>query len=89
MTIELTGGSDKQNAWASKIASQWLSELDTEIANTALRNDPAFGWYADRLQQARAALLSGFGKLTAKQAIDMYTGKISPVRALIAKARER
>lgn len=86
-TIQINGGSEKQNAWASKIASDWLAVLDAEISNTELRQDQSLAWYADNLQASRNSLLSGFAKVTAKQVIDMHTAKISPVRSLIEKAR--
>jgi hypothetical protein len=85
--IQINGGSEKQNAWASKIASDWLAVLDAEINNIELRQDQSLAWYADNLQASRNSLMSGFAKVTAKQVIDMHTAKISPVRSLIEKAR--
>jgi hypothetical protein len=87
--IQINGGSDKQNAWASKIAADWLAVLDTEISNTVLRQDASLAWYADNLQASRNSLLAGFAKITAKQVIDMHTAKRSPVPSLINKARAK
>lgn len=87
--INISGGSDKQNAWASQIATDWISELDAEIAGTTAR--PASDnvqWYADRLLAARTTLIDGLAKITAKQVIDLFVAKRSPVRAIISNARQ-
>jgi hypothetical protein len=86
-TIQISGGSEKQNAWASKIASDWLAQLDYEINNLAARNDAALGWLMDNFQAARAKALEAFGKITAKQVIDLHTSARNPIKSMIAKAR--
>ena len=86
--ITVSGGSEKQNAWASEIATNWLSELDVEIANTTARPESDdVQWYADKLLAARKNLIDGFSKIGAKQVIDLFVAKRSPIRAIISKAR--
>ncbi len=86
--ITVSGGSEKQNAWASKIATDWLSELDAEIANTTARPESDnVQWYADKLLAARKNLIDGFAKTSAKQVIDLFVAKRSPVRLIISQAR--
>lgn len=86
--VTVSGGSEKQNSWASKIATDWLSELDTEIANTIARPESDnVQWYADKLIAARKSLIEGFSNIGAKQVIDLFVAKRSPVRIIISKAR--
>jgi hypothetical protein len=86
-TIQINGGSEKQNAWASKIASDWLAQIDYEINNLTARNDAALGWFMDNLQAARAKALEAFGKITAKQVIDLHQAARNPIKPMIDKAR--
>ena len=88
-TVNIKGGSEKQNAWANKIAQEWLSEMDTEIKNVELRHDvETVQWYLDNLYVAKQKLLGGFEKIDAKALIDMYVAKRTPVKALIEQARK-
>lgn len=86
----IKGGSEKQNAWANKIAEEWMTELIGEIKNTEMRHDlDTVRWYLDNLVTAKQKLAEGFLKIDAKALIDMYVAKRSPVQALIAQARKR
>ena len=88
--IQITGGSEKQNAWASKIAQEWLEKMDYEISNVAERQDlETVQWYYDNLLIARQKLIDGLEKIGAKQLIDMYVAKRTPVEALIEQARKK
>ena len=89
MSITITGGSDKQNAWASSIATQWLAEVDKEIATVALRQAAGDGLvkYAADLQLARQQLLDGCSKASAKQIIDLHVAKLNMATKLLNRAR--
>jgi len=87
--VQITGGSEKQNAWASKIADEWMAKVDTEIANQQAR--PAsdnMAAYIGRLIEARASFAAGLPKAPAKKIIDMYVAKIDPTMVLIENARK-
>lgn len=88
-TVTIGGGTEKQNAWASSIANQWLAEVDKEIATVALRQAAGDGLvkYAEDLQTARKNLLEGFAKITAKQVIDLHVAKINMADKLLNRAR--
>ena len=86
-TVNIKGGSEKQNAWANKIAQEWLSEMNSEIKNVELRHDvETVQWYLDNLYVAKQKLLGGFEKIDAKTLIDMHVAKRSPVPLLVAQA---
>jgi len=88
-TVNIKGGSEKQNAWANKIAQEWLSEMNSEIENVELRQDvETVKWFLDNLYVAKQKLLGGFEKIDAKALIDMYVAKRTPVKALIEQARK-
>lgn len=88
MSIEITGGSDKQNAWASALAQKQLAIVDLEIERTISRNDDLLGWYLDELRARRKVLVDGFAKIGAKTIIDMHTaGRWNLADALINRAR--
>jgi hypothetical protein len=90
MTITIAGGTEKQNAWATKIAQEWVSHLDNEISNAAARPiSDNVQWYADNLIAAKGHFIEGLGKAAAKQVIDLYVAKRNPVTALINQARSR
>ena len=86
-TVNIKGGSEKQNAWANKIAQEWLSEMNSEIENVELRQDvETVKWFLDNLYVAKQKLLGGFEKIDAKTLIDMHVAKRSPVPLLVAQA---
>lgn len=88
-TINIKGGSEKQNDWANKIAKEWLEKMDYEIRNTELRHDlETVRWYLDNLYIAKQKLVTGLCKISAKELIDMHVAKKSPVNALIEQARK-
>ncbi len=80
--LNITGGSDKQNAWATQIASDQLAILDREIDNTIARADSSLDWYLTALRERRDLLVTGFGKISAKQLIDLHVAQ----RANLAEA---
>jgi len=88
--IIISGGSEKQIAWAKRIAAEWLSELDTEIANVTARlpYGDAVEPYLAALRAKREGLVAGLGKATAKQVIDLRVAKRNPVPGLIRAARQ-
>ena len=87
VTITITGGSEKQNAWASSIASKWLGKLDQYIADQIARDDDLLEEYVAKLQTSRTTMVAGFSKVTAKQIIDMYMTKVDLAEAMIRKAK--
>jgi phage terminase Nu1 subunit (DNA packaging protein) len=87
--VNIHGGSEKQNAWGQRIAEQWIADLDAEIATTAGRAEAdGLVSYLAALRAKRVELLTGFGRATAKQLIDLHVAKRNPVTALIKAARE-
>lgn len=85
-----TDGSEKQNQWAAKIAAEWMSEYDTEIVNQRAREESdGMKKYIDILLLNRQKLVAGFEKITAKQLIDMYVAKRSPINAMIEQSRKQ
>jgi len=88
MDIQITGGSEKQNAWATKIAEEQIQRVDAEISNTVMRADTSLDWYLADLRARRATLELGFSKITAKQLIDLHVaGRANLADALIAQSR--
>lgn len=87
MEVTITGGSEKQNAWASSIATQWLDKINNYIADQLSRNDPLIADYVSALQSARKTMVEGFAKVSAKQIIDMKTRQIDLAEAMIRKAK--
>ena len=85
-TVNITGGSEKQNIWASEIAAAWIKELSAEIELTAIR--PDLSAYLAILEQKRNGMIAGFAKVTAKQVIDLYTAKRNAAKAMIEQARK-
>ena len=87
--VTVTGGSDKQIAYASDIVSKWLSQIDAEISQTSARPvSDGVAWYADALTSARAVLVAGVSKMSAKQIIDFSVATGGPVATIIANARK-
>ena len=85
-----TDGSEKQNQWAAKIASAWMQEYDREIENQKARQESdGMQEYIDILLANRQKLVAGFEKITAKQLIDMYVAKRSPINAMIEQLRKQ
>ena len=87
MEVTITGGSEKQNTWASSIATRWLVKLDQYIADQVARDDALLDEYVAKLQNARQTMVAGFSKVTAKQIIDMYMTKVDLAEAMIRKAK--
>jgi len=87
----ITGGSEKQNAWATQIAAKWVGQLDSEIKNAAARpKSDGVGWYVDKLRGAREVLVRGLAQMKARQVIDFeQSPHHGPVKTIIAKARQR
>lgn len=92
LAIKISGGSEKQNEWATKIAQSWSEQLQNEIANNEARKHSegaAWGleWYLDALKTAKVKLHDGFTKATPKQLIDMEVAKRNPVPTIIRSAQ--
>ena len=89
-TFNITGGSEKQNKWASDIANKWISEIDEEIARIANHTyADTLTVYADLLQVAKANFLAGMEKITAKQIIEVEVAKRNIAKSLIAQALKK
>lgn len=89
-TVQISGGSEKQNAWATKIVAEWMATVNTEIANQQARPESDnMASYISRLVAARDNFAAGLPKATAKQIIDMHVAKIDPTRVLIDNARSQ
>lgn len=87
--FEYTDGSEKQNAWAEKIASEWMEQFDSEIQNQKLRPESdGMSEYINILEQNRTKLVNGFKKITAKTLIDLYVAKRSPINQMIEQSRQ-
>lgn len=87
--FEYKDGSDKQNAWAEKIASDMMAEFDKEIENQKLRPESdGMAKYIEILEANRNKLVAGFTKITAKQLIDIFTAKRSPINQMIEQSRK-
>lgn len=87
---EITGGSEKQNAWATQIAADWIAEINREIENNSARPESDnVSWYTEKLEASKSVFIAGLKKITSKQVIDLHTASRNPVSALIAKARVR
>ena len=88
-SVTISGGTEKQNAWATTIANQWLAQVEKEIATVQLRQAAGDGLvaYAAALQTARNQLLEGLSKVTAKQVIDLHTSKLNMADRLLTQAR--
>ena len=86
----ITGGSEKQNTWATSIAAKWVGQLDSEIKNAAARpKSDGVGWYVDKLRNAREVLVKGLAQMKARQVIDFeQSPHHGPVKTIIAKARQ-
>lgn len=83
-----TDGSEKQNAWAGKIASEWMARFDNEIENQKLRPESdGMSEYIKILEKNRIKLIHGFKKITAKNLIDLKVAKRSPVDQMIEQSR--
>ena len=89
--INITGGSEKQNAWATEIVSKWIATLDAEIDNaTARPESDGVGWYVEALKAGRDRMIAGLPKMTARQVIDFQNSPHhGPVTHIIDKARKR
>jgi len=86
--FKYTDGSEKQNAWASSIASEWIAQFDSEIDNQKLRPESdGMAEYIKILEQNRTKLVNGFQKITAKNLIDLKVAKRSPIVAMIEQSR--
>lgn len=89
--INITGGSEKQNVWATEIVGKWIAALDTEIASAAARpEEDGVGWYVDALKAGRERMIAGLPKMTARQVIDFQNSPHrGPVTRIIETARKR
>lgn len=88
--FEYKDGSQKQNEWASSIASEWMAEYDQEIANNKLRPESdGMGEYISILEDNRKKLLAGFEKITAKALIEMYVAKRNVASVMIDQSRKQ
>lgn len=88
-TFEYTDGSEKQNAWASKIAQEAMAKYNLEIHNQELRpSSDGMSKYIEILKGNRKKLVAGFGKITARQLIDMFVAKRIPIDAMIEQSRK-
>ena len=89
-SANITGGSEKQNAYATSIANGWLKQLDAEINNTIARmngdKSDALQWYLDNLEGYREKIMAGFGKMTAKQLLDVHAAKMNPATQALKNA---
>lgn len=82
--FEYTDGSEKQNAWAGKIAAEWIGQFDREIENQKMRPESdGMTKYIEILEENRKKLVAGFQKITAKGLIDLYVAKRNPINAMI------
>lgn len=90
-TVNITGGSEKQNSWATDIANTWISKVDAEIdiANRRIADGEKLEWYLSALEAGKSAFINGLPKASAKQIIDLYMAKIDPTATIIKKAMAR
>ena len=87
--FKFTDGSEKQNAWAEKIAADMMAEFDKEIENQKLRPESdGMAKYIEILEANRNKLVAGFTKIAAKQLIDMFVAKRSPINAMIQQSQK-
>lgn len=87
--IQITGGSEKQNNWATKIAQDWISKLDAEIENQKARPESdGMSKYVAILEKNREEMIANFAKVTAKQIIYLFTAKRDIAQAMIEKSRK-
>lgn len=90
MNAQIKGGSEKQNTWASQIATNWIHQFDEELnAAKARPESDMVGGYVANLEKCRADLLAGLEKITSAKVIEMHQAKVSPVAALIKKAQAK
>lgn len=88
--FKYTDGSEKQNAWAEKIAAEWMAIFDMEITNQKLRPESdGMEKYIEILESNRVKLVTGFKKITAKQLIDMFVAKRCPIDQMIEQSRRQ
>lgn len=86
------GGTEKQVAWANRIAATQLGLVDVEIErNEARLKSTGEAWiegYLADLRARRATLVAGFETLGAKKVIDLHVaGRANLADELIARAR--
>ena len=85
--LNITGGSEKQNAWATKIANDWMAEYDWDLNNQKLRPESdGMADYIKILEENRIKLLNGFEKITAKVVIDMFVAKRNVAKAMLSQS---
>ena len=87
--IQITTGTEKQNAWATDIANKAILTLDTEITNNDLR--PASDnvtWYSENLRKARDIVATAIKAKNAKEIIEHRASLEGLVAKSIKWARE-
>jgi len=96
MEINITTGSQKQNAWATQIARTWLASIDREIESIERRisdierrisdGDPLLDPHKTLLEQGRQKLLTAAATMRASDVIDRKGNDYG--QALISQARK-
>lgn len=89
MDLNITTGSQTQNAWATQIARTWLASIDREIESIERRisdGDPLLVPYKTLLEQARQKLLTAAATMRAGDVIDRKGNDYG--QALINQARK-
>ena len=89
MSINITTGSDKQNAWANQIAGAWLASIDREIESIDRRiseGDALLAPYKTLLTTGREKFVSAASAWAARDVIDRKANDYG--RAMIDQARK-
>ncbi len=85
--LKITGGSEKQNEWATKIANDWMAQYDKAIANQKIREESdGMAPYIAILENNRDKLVALLSKAKAKPLIDMFLAKHDVSAAMVTKS---
>ena len=89
MTTQITGGTEKQIAFATSIATAWRNEITAEIEQVSARNDESLSWYAGKLEAALVKFDQAIAQVGAVKIIEMKNAGINPAKAMVKQAQQK
>lgn len=90
-SVNISGGSEKQNKWATDIARKWVGTLNSEMKNIEqrLKDDHSMNDYAQRLNEQSEKMSKALSEISSKQVIDLHQSGRDMGRMMVQRAMSK